>query len=66
MPENRQFAYYCWYLGELLDGLFGAPVSPVDDVDAVGHGVGHVLLHEAAEPTQVSADARNSHHRTFR
>jgi len=54
------------YLGELLNGLLGAAVTPVDDVDAVRHRISDVLLHETAEPAQVGADARDSHHRTFR
>ena len=53
-------------LGELLDRFLRTPVTSVDDVDTVRERISNVLLHKAAETTQVRADAGNSHHRTFR
>jgi len=53
-------------LRQLLDRLLGAALAAVDDVDTVRRRINDVLLHETAETAQVRADARNSHHRTFR
>ena len=53
------------YLGKLVDAVVRRLEPSVDDVDAVGGGVGHVLLHEAAETAQVGGDTGDSHHRAL-
>ena len=50
------------HVGQLLDGLFHALESPIDDVYAVGSRICHMLCDEAAKARQVGGDGGNTHH----
>lgn len=60
--ESREIEHV---LRELLHAVLQADETPVDDVDAVAHRVGYVLLHEAPETWQIRRDTGNPHDRAL-
>lgn len=57
----RQSRKVIHVLGQLTYGVLQGDEAPIHYVDAVGHGVGDVLLHETPETRQVRCYAGDAH-----
>lgn len=52
-------------VGQLVDTVVQTNVSTVHNVDAVGRGIGNLLLHKTTEARQIGGDTWNAHNGTF-